>query len=328
MGEAGDVLMNHSRKKIDLTGRRYGRLTVLAPAENVGGRTAWLCRCDCGRETTVKTHNLRSGHTKSCGCQNGNGGPRTALGLTYIDGTCVEMLRARTVRSNNTSGVPGVDWLAKKQRWRATICFKGKRRYLGSYEKFEDAVNARKRAEEGLFDAFLDVCDGKLPESNLKSIEEVCPPLGGERCSQRMDLTGQRYGKLTVLAPAENIGSMTAWRCRCDCGREVSVMTAHLRSGHTESCGCKPKVTLIDGTSVELLRAKTLRSNNTSGVTGVEWAPKLNKWKAVIFFKGHRYHLGCYEKFEDAVKARKRGEEEYHDSFLEAVDAEKAGENE
>ena len=148
--------MGHSRKKVDLTGQRYGRLTVLAPAENIGGKTAWLCRCDCGRETVVKTRHLRSGHTKTCGCQNGTGDPRPALGLTYIDGTCVEMIRANTLRRNNTSGVQGVDWLAKKQRWRATICFKGKRHYLGSYEKFEDAVKARKRGEEEYHNKFLE----------------------------------------------------------------------------------------------------------------------------------------------------------------------------
>lgn len=53
---------------------------------------------------------LRSGHTKSCGCQNNASASGNALGLTYVDGTCVEMLRARTVRRNNTSGVPVVDW--------------------------------------------------------------------------------------------------------------------------------------------------------------------------------------------------------------------------
>lgn len=148
-------MAGHSRKKVDLTGQRYGNLTVLAPVENIGARTAWLCRCDCGRETIVKTQHLRCGHTKTCGCLNGSGHPRNALGLTYIDGTCVEMLQTRTVRSNNTSGVPGVDWLMKKQRWRASICFKGKRRYLGSYSRFEDAVGARKRAEEELFEPFL-----------------------------------------------------------------------------------------------------------------------------------------------------------------------------
>lgn len=146
--------MPHSRKKLDLAGQRFGKLTVLAPAENVGVRTAWLCRCDCGQEAVVKTYHLRSGHTTSCGCMS----PRrlsSALGLTYVDGTCVEMLRAKTVRRNNTSGVPGVDWRAAKHQWRAAICFKGKRYYLGSFGRFEDAVKARKAAEANLHDSFL-----------------------------------------------------------------------------------------------------------------------------------------------------------------------------
>lgn len=158
-------MAGHSRQKIDLTGQRYGQLTVLAPAENIGNRTAWLCRCDCGRETIVKTHHLRSGHTKSCGCQNGAGGPRNALGLTYVDGTCVEMLRTRTKRRNNTSGVPGVDWMPAKQRWRATICFKGRRWYLGSFENIEDAAKARKQAEDELFEPFLEEFSQTAPKA-------------------------------------------------------------------------------------------------------------------------------------------------------------------
>jgi len=159
--------MEHSRKKLDLTGQRFGKLIVLAPAENIGNRTAWLCRCDCGREQVVKTYRLRDGEVTSCGCDRphahadwaGNEaiskGAAGRASLTYVDGTCVEVLAAKTVRSNNTSGVPGVDWQASKGRWRAAICFKGKRYYLGSYGKFEDAVKARKRAEEELHDKFL-----------------------------------------------------------------------------------------------------------------------------------------------------------------------------
>ena len=142
--------MGYSRKKLELTGQRFGNLTVIAPAENIGSRTAWLCRCDCGRERVVRTLHLRNGHVTSCGCA-GNG----LASLTYVDGTCVEMIRSRTVRSNNTSGVPGVDWWASKQRWRAAICFKGRRYYLGSYNRFEDAVKARKRAEEEMHGSFL-----------------------------------------------------------------------------------------------------------------------------------------------------------------------------
>lgn len=147
--------MGHSRKKLDLTGQRFGKLTVLRPAENIGSRTAWLCRCDCGQETVVRTFHLRCGHTRTCGCKNGIGEPRTALNLTYIDGTCVEMLAAKTLRRNNTSGVTGVEWRASKRLWRASIGFKGKRYYLGNYGSFEDAVKARKVAEENLHDKFL-----------------------------------------------------------------------------------------------------------------------------------------------------------------------------
>lgn len=154
-GKDGKVMgatLHHSRKKLDLTGQRFGKLTVLAPAENIGERTAWWCRCDCGKETVVKTSRLRGGRTISCGCVHDEGIERR---LNFIDGTCVEMIRANTVRRNNTSGIPGVDWLAKKGSWRATICFKGKRYYLGSYKRFEDAVKARKQAEEELYDPFL-----------------------------------------------------------------------------------------------------------------------------------------------------------------------------
>lgn len=136
---------HHSRAKLDLSGNRYGSLTVIGPAENIGDRTAWRCRCDCGRESVVKTAHLRSGHTTSCGCK----GP-------YVDGTCVGLIRSKTVRRNNTSGVPGVDWRASKRCWRASICFKGKRHYLGSYARFDDAVKARKRAEEEMIKPFLE----------------------------------------------------------------------------------------------------------------------------------------------------------------------------
>lgn len=45
--------------------------------------------------------------------------------------------------------------VARKHRWRASICFKGKRYYLGSYRSFDDAVKARKEAEAEFHDRFL-----------------------------------------------------------------------------------------------------------------------------------------------------------------------------
>jgi hypothetical protein len=54
---------------IDLTGQKYGRLTVIKKAEkSENGRAFWHCRCECGNEKTVLGKDLRSGNSKSCGC--------------------------------------------------------------------------------------------------------------------------------------------------------------------------------------------------------------------------------------------------------------------
>lgn len=54
---------------IDLVGRRYERLTVIARAgTDSGGHSTWTCLCDCGKYTTVSSSHLNSGSVKSCGC--------------------------------------------------------------------------------------------------------------------------------------------------------------------------------------------------------------------------------------------------------------------
>lgn len=52
----------------DLTGQKFGRLTVIAAAEAVHGARRWLCRCDCGTETIVGHSQVKNGLSKSCGC--------------------------------------------------------------------------------------------------------------------------------------------------------------------------------------------------------------------------------------------------------------------
>ena len=53
----------------DLTGRKFGKLTVLKLSGlNKHGERIWLCKCDCGNTVTVNSYALTKGHTKSCGC--------------------------------------------------------------------------------------------------------------------------------------------------------------------------------------------------------------------------------------------------------------------
>lgn len=54
---------------VDLTGKKFGRLTVVSRAENSkSGKSRWLCVCECGNECIVHGDSLKSGNTKSCGC--------------------------------------------------------------------------------------------------------------------------------------------------------------------------------------------------------------------------------------------------------------------
>lgn len=53
----------------DITGKKFGSLTVIKYVGRSKGRFAvWLCRCDCGADTTVSGTQLRNGKTRSCGC--------------------------------------------------------------------------------------------------------------------------------------------------------------------------------------------------------------------------------------------------------------------
>lgn len=80
---------------IDLTGRRFGRLSVLrrgpsrTKPNGATGPTRWVCQCGCGRETLMDGGNLRRGNTVSCGCVNRR---RNGTSKTPIYGSWRRML--------------------------------------------------------------------------------------------------------------------------------------------------------------------------------------------------------------------------------------------
>lgn len=59
-------------KNIDLTGQKFGRLTVVKKVVYTEGirakKTFWFCKCDCGKNAFVDTYSLKNNSTKSCGC--------------------------------------------------------------------------------------------------------------------------------------------------------------------------------------------------------------------------------------------------------------------
>ena len=55
-------------KLIDLTGQKFGRLTVIERDTSRTGRAYWICQCDCGTVKSIMAKLLCNGHTQSCGC--------------------------------------------------------------------------------------------------------------------------------------------------------------------------------------------------------------------------------------------------------------------
>ncbi len=53
-----------------------------------------------------------------------------------------------------------------------------------------------------------------------------------------VDITGEKFGRLTAVEVCGKQKREMVWLCRCECGLEVRVRVGNLRSGNTQSCGC------------------------------------------------------------------------------------------
>lgn len=68
----------NGRIRQDLTGKQFGRWTVIAVGIPINGRFSWLCRCECGATKSIRDDILKCGHSQSCGCiQRTHGKTRT-----------------------------------------------------------------------------------------------------------------------------------------------------------------------------------------------------------------------------------------------------------
>lgn len=61
--------------------------------------------------------------------------------------TQIEQAHNRRIRTDNTSGVPGIYWEKRTRKWQVQICAATKRISLGCYKHFADAISAREKGE-------------------------------------------------------------------------------------------------------------------------------------------------------------------------------------
>jgi len=142
--------------KLDLHGKRFGRLIAvkITDKRNAKGSVIWECLCDCGNVVEIAAEHLVHGNNISCGCRKQEIMDSVGNSLTFVDGTCVEWLRARKHRSDNTSGHRGV-YKLPNGKWRVSIGFRRQRYHIGTFETFEEAKAARQEAEKVLHVDFV-----------------------------------------------------------------------------------------------------------------------------------------------------------------------------
>ena len=174
----------------DLTGKKFGKLTVLGVDHKRGKSYYWKCRCDCeeGNEVVVFGGALTSGHTKSCGCLHKLAG--------MIDLTGKRFGRLTVIEYSHKDG--------RYHYWKCRCDCDGKELLVkGDY----------------------------LRKGTTKS----CGCLKIERCKSKKpkeSLIGRKFGDLEVISYNKH----SYWRCRCICGNERVVHSIFLKNGSVTKC--------------------------------------------------------------------------------------------
>ncbi len=153
-------------------------------------------------------------------------------------------------------------------------------------------------------------------------------------CIKSPDISGQVFGKLTVLGRSDRRGTrgsrtVPLWECRCECGTITYKAKDTLTNSAQSMCAecaaeyaageARKKAGYIEGTQVPKIRDMTPSAANTSGCRGVYYESKFDRWRVEIKFQKKRYYLGTFHNYEDAVKARKVAEAELYEPFLDKI---------
>lgn len=112
-------------RRVDLTGSRVGKLTVISRIHNPGGMASWLCLCECGTEKAVRIDHLQTGTIISCGCA-ANKGPMVAIrsaGVRAAASVKDHMRRARQGVTSDWFNPEQIVELLRKQRSKCANCF-------------------------------------------------------------------------------------------------------------------------------------------------------------------------------------------------------------
>ena len=229
-------------KNESMIGKKYGKLTVLSVAPNA----SFLCKCDCGRETTAFKKCLLSGVKRSCGCLHNEPrgedlSGRTFDYLTVLERTETKINGCYAFRCRCKCGNECIFTREKilSNRFQSCGCMPGKNPVDLTGRVFGDLTALRPMKKDNRHGWLCRcVCGKELFERTYYLTHGRVKSCGCREWA-RKDLSGQRFGKLTAIERTEEKNDETyLWRCRCDCGNEVLASVRQLTRGEKMGCGC------------------------------------------------------------------------------------------
>lgn len=134
----------------DIIGKKFNRLTVIEKIGSKNRHSIYRCQCECGNYTTVYRSGLTTNDIKSCGCLRDEyykNKLNEQIKKYQVEGTNIAYIKSNKLSKSNKSGVTGV-YQKKNGKWCAQLMFKKKCYNLGTFINKEDAIKARRDAEE------------------------------------------------------------------------------------------------------------------------------------------------------------------------------------
>ena len=132
----------------NISGQRFGRLVALRPTKQRRcGAVVWECVCDCGNTAYTTSNDMCRGKTRSCGCLRRDKVSKAHTFEPKANDGIQEKPTGQKPRKSNTSGYRGVGYCPKTEKYTARIGFQYQSHYLGAYQRIDDAIEVRKKAE-------------------------------------------------------------------------------------------------------------------------------------------------------------------------------------
>lgn len=266
-------------KLIDLTGQKFGRLTVLGRAPKPDGATStsafWYCVCECGTKKIISGNVLRQGKAKSCGCLNNEIRDKDSLlgkvfgRLTVID------------RVSKPQGIKGGDayWVCR--------C---------------ECGNLVSVMGKSLKNGKTKSCGCYRHDKNVKD-------LTGQYFGRL----------LVIAPAGTNKDGRQLWKCQCQCGNTYITNGHNLQNGSCQSCGCLSSVgeaeieRILQENNINYSKQYTFSDlrGTKGGLLRFDFAIfENNQLKHLIEFQGEQ-HFDHLNSFYDNPDESDRKKQEY-----------------